>query len=116
LLNFPKKHFGTVEQTRILVYPEVPLPWHRNFMDVFINHKNFVMADNRNQSWNQEDSRNQQPDQNQTPGTEQRTGSELGQQNRNQPETGNRQSEGTSEHNLGEQSERSSRDANTENV
>ena len=75
------------------------------------------MADNRNQNWNTEDSRSQQPDQRSKElGTEQRTGTELGQHNRNQPDTGDRQSGNMSESNLGEQSEKSSRDAETEDI
>lgn len=74
------------------------------------------MADSRNQNWSSEETRSQQPDQRtEEAGTEQRTGTELGQQSRNQPETSDRQS-GSSESNLGEQSERSSRNAETENL
>jgi hypothetical protein len=74
--------------------------------------KNKVMADNRNQNWNQEESRTQQSDQkNESMGSEQRTGSEIGQQDRSQQGSSDSRSS-----NLGEQSEKSSSDTETQDV
>lgn len=74
------------------------------------------MADDKNQNWNQDQDRTQNPDQkNENPGTEQRTGSEMGQQDRSQQGTSDWQS-GNSSSNLGEKSERSSSDTESQDI